>query len=111
MDCLFCSIANGEIPAHVVFSDEQVVAFRDIAPVAPSHLVVIPREHHADIAALSRANAALSAHLLAVMSQLGAEHCPDGFRLVFNTGADGGQTVGHVHGHVVGGRSMTWPPG
>ena len=111
MDCLFCSIASGDIPADVVFSDERVVAFRDIAPVAPTHLVVIPREHHADAAALAAADATLSAYLLAVMSQLGSEHCPAGFRMVFNTGADGGQTVGHVHGHVIGGRSMTWPPG
>lgn len=111
MDCLFCSIVDGQIPADVVYSDESVIAFRDIAPVAPTHLIVIPRQHFSDVAAIAAENSDLAAHLLSVMSRLGAEQPTDGFRLVFNSGPDAGQTVHHVHGHVLAGRSLTWPPG
>lgn len=110
-DCIFCRIAAGEIPADIVHSDDQVVAFRDIAPVAPSHIVVIPRAHHADIAALTAADPALAGELVTVASSFGESEGPDGFRLVFNTGRDGGQTVPHVHAHVLSGRHLQWPPG
>lgn len=110
-DCIFCKIAAGDIPADLVHTDADIVAFRDIAPVAPVHLVVIPRAHHADIAALTAAAPELAGRLTAVAAQLGADHGADGFRLVLNTGPAGGQTVGHVHAHVLAGRNLHWPPG
>ena len=111
-DCLFCRIVAGEIPATVVHETDRVLAFRDIAPAAPTHVVVVPKEHHQDVAALSAADPELAAQVMAAGAAVAAaEGLGDGFRLVFNTGADGGQTVFHVHLHVLGGRSMTWPPG
>lgn len=111
MACIFCSIAAGDIPATVVHETEHVVAFRDLNPVAPVHVLVIPREHLTNVVDLA-ARAQLSARVLEVASAVAsAEGIEDGFRLVFNTGADGGQEVGHVHAHVIGGRRMTWPPG
>lgn len=109
-ECLFCKIVNREIPANIVFENEQVIAFMDIAPVAPVHLVVIPKPHYANASELSQ-NPELSAELLKVMTKLGDDECQTGYRLVFNTGDDGGQTVYHVHGHVIGQRAMQWPPG
>jgi histidine triad (HIT) family protein len=111
-DCLFCRIVAGEIPATVVHETDDVLAFRDIAPAAPTHVVVVPKAHHQDIAALAAADPELTATLLAAGTAVAAsEGLDDGFRLVFNTGAVGGQTVFHVHLHVLGGRPMTWPPG
>ena len=111
-DCLFCRIVAGEIPATVVLDTERVLAFRDISPQAPVHVVVIPKDHHADVVALSAADPALAGELLASASEVAAqEGLADGFRVVLNTGADGGQTVFHVHAHVLGGRGLGWPPG
>lgn len=111
-DCLFCRIVTGEIPATVVLDTDDVLAFRDIAPAAPTHVVVVPRAHHVDVAALTAADPGLAGRLLAAGAAVAAqEGLGEGFRLVFNTGADGGQTVFHVHLHVLGGRAMTWPPG
>lgn len=113
MDCLFCGIAAGEVPATVVYETDRVLAFRDVAPQAPTHVLVIPREHHADIAALTAADPGLAAEVLSVAAEVArAEGVADaGYRIVFNTGVEGGQTVWHVHGHVLGGRHLTWPPG
>ena len=111
MDCLFCQIAAGDIPAEVVFSDAEVLAFADISPMAPTHLVVIPRVHYATVSDLSSEHPILAGRILDVMSQLGDERAPDGYRLVFNTGPDAGQSVQHVHGHVLAGRHLGWPPG
>lgn len=113
MDCLFCGIVAGEIPATVVYETDRVLAFRDVAPQAPTHVLVIPREHHADIGALTAADPGLATELLtAATAVAAAEGVADGgYRVVFNTGSDGGQTVWHVHAHVLGGRHMTWPPG
>lgn len=109
-DCLFCKIVAGEIASTRVYSDEHSYAFEDVNPQAPTHVLVVPREHVADIAALGR-DAATSGHLLAgisgVAQQLGLEH----FRTVFNTGAQVGQSVFHVHAHLLAGRPMAWPPG
>jgi histidine triad (HIT) family protein len=109
-DCLFCKIVAGEIPSTQVYSDEHSYAFEDVNPQAPTHVLVVPREHVADIGALGR-DGATSAQLLAgisaVAQQLGLEH----FRTVFNTGAEVGQSVFHVHAHVLAGRPMGWPPG
>jgi histidine triad (HIT) family protein len=112
-DCLFCAIAAGDIPATVVHEDDRFVAFRDISPQAPVHVVVIPRAHYADIAELAAADEALAGGLMAAATSVAAVAglAAGGFRVVLNTGADGGQTVPHVHAHVLGGRPMGWPPG
>jgi histidine triad (HIT) family protein len=112
-DCLFCRLVAGEVPATVVFDDEQTLAFRDINPQAPTHVLVIPKAHHPDLAALAAADPGLLVAVhrtaAAVAEQEGVVAA--GWRLVFNTGANGGQTVFHVHAHIVGGRAFAWPPG
>lgn len=112
-DCLFCRIASGEIPATTVRTTDDTVAFRDIAPQAPVHVLVVTRDHHPNAAALTAADSGLAGRFLgdvaAVAAAEGLE--PGGYRVVLNTGSDGGQTVEHVHAHVLGGRSMHWPPG
>lgn len=112
-DCLFCGIAGGDIPAEVVLDNEDCVAFRDINPQAPVHVVVIPRQHHPDLAAVAAADPGLAGRLVATATEVARAEglSEDGYRVVFNTGAGAGQTVFHVHGHVLGGRPMTWPPG
>jgi histidine triad (HIT) family protein len=111
-DCIFCKIGSGEVPATVVYRDDDVVAIEDLNPQAPTHLLVMPIEHHASVVEASSIDAALAARLIAVASKLGRERGGEsGFRLVVNTGPHGGQTVGHVHVHVLAGRRMTWPPG
>lgn len=113
MDCLFCKIIDKSIPADVVFEDEQVVAFRDIAPQAPSHILVIPRKHISTINDLESADHALIGHMFSTAKKLAADngHAEDGYRLVMNCNEHGGQTVFHIHLHVLGGRPMGWPPG
>jgi histidine triad (HIT) family protein len=112
-DCLFCGIAAGEIPAERVRESARTVAFRDINPQAPVHVLVIPKDHYPDLAALAGAadgllaEVAEQAHLVASAEGV----AETGYRVVFNTGAEGGQTVGHAHAHVLGGRPMAWPPG
>jgi histidine triad (HIT) family protein len=111
-DCLFCRIVAGEIPATVVHEDDAVLAFRDIHPQAPTHVVVIPKSHHADVAALAAADPGLTSRVVAAAAEVARlEGLENGFRVVLNTGADGGQTVFHVHAHVLGGRGLGWPPG
>jgi histidine triad (HIT) family protein len=112
-DCLFCRIAAGEVPAARVHEDEAVIAFRDINPQAPTHILVIPREHIGSAANLTPAQDALWGHLLQVAQRLAASEGIDatGYRIVTNVGRGGGQTVGHLHLHLLGGRPMTWPPG
>jgi histidine triad (HIT) family protein len=112
-DCLFCSIASGDIPADVVLESERTVAFRDISPQAPVHVLVIPRLHVADLAALAATGdgllneVAAQAHQVAVREGVAAT----GYRVIFNTGSGAGQTVWHAHAHVLGGRTLAWPPG
>ena len=111
-DCLFCSIVSGDIPAEVVLRTESVVAFRDIDPKAPTHVLVIPVQHVSTAAELGTVAPELMGELAAAAGAVAEmEGLTDGYRLVFNTGPDAGQTVFHVHGHVLGGRSLTWPPG
>ncbi len=110
-DCLFCRIVSGEIPADVVASSEVAVAFRDVNPQAPLHVLVVPRTHVADAAALAGAEPATVAALVALAHQVTTEAGHDSYRLVLNTGAEAGQTVFHAHLHVLAGRSLTWPPG
>jgi histidine triad (HIT) family protein len=111
-DCLFCGIASGEVPATVVLESPRTLAFRDINPQAPIHVLVIPKEHYRDLAAVA-ADASLLAELAAQAHEVAlAEGIADtGYRVVFNTGEHAGQTVAHVHAHVLGGRAMSWPPG
>lgn len=112
-DCLFCAIATGGIPADVVYSDADVVVFRDIAPQAPVHVLVIPRDHHATAADLAAADGPLAGRLLEVAGAVAAQEgiADTGYRVVTNTGEGAGQSVAHVHFHVLGGRDLTWPPG
>jgi histidine triad (HIT) family protein len=112
-ECLFCSIVAGEIPADWVRQGERVVVFRDISPQAPVHVLVIPREHYADMAAVTAAGDGLLAEIAGLAHEVAVAEgvAGSGYRVVFNTGAHGGQTVSHVHAHVLGGRQMTWPPG
>ena len=111
-DCLFCKISAGEIPAEFILESENVVAFRDIAPQAPVHIVVIPREHFDNAAQLANQNKLLAAEVLQAATDVATlEGLAQGYRIVTNTGADGGQSVNHVHFHVLGGRSLNWPPG
>lgn len=112
-DCLFCRIAAGEIPATVVHQDEHLVAFRDINPQAPVHILLIPREHVASLDAAGPDHGALLGHLLLTARTLARSEgiAEDGYRAVLNVGADGGQTVHHLHLHVLGGRGLGWPPG
>lgn len=109
--CVFCAVAAGEVPADVVHRAERVVAFRDLDPGAPTHVLVIPVEHHRDVAALAEADGDLLAELARVAALVAEQEGLDGWRFVFNTGASAGQSVFHVHGHVLGGRGFTWPPG
>ena len=116
-DCPFCKIAAGEIPATIVLETDRVVAFRDLNPQAPTHVLVIPREHHPDVGALAAdapetlADLVSAAARVAADEGLAADGSRGGHRLVFNTGAGAGQSVFHVHGHILGGRSFGWPPG
>lgn len=111
-DCLFCSIVAGDIPADIVLSTDEVVAFRDIQPQAPVHVLVIPRAHHENVGDLAVAAPQMTASLLQAVKQVAeSEGIGSDYRLVFNTGADAGQSVFHVHAHVLGGRDLTWPPG
>ena len=113
-DCIFCKIASKEIPANLVYEDEAVVAFKDLEPQAPAHVLVIPKKHVESVLALTEADKMLSAHIpVDVIPKLAKELgiAEKGFRLVANTGEEGGQTVKHLHFHILGGRSMQWPPG
>ena len=109
--CLFCQIVAGGIPADLVRSTEYSVAFRDIAPEAPTHILVVPRTHHVDIAQLAASDPDLAGQLMADAAAVAAELGMTEFRLVLNTGASAGQSVFHVHAHVMAGRPFTWPPG
>jgi histidine triad (HIT) family protein len=110
-DCLFCRIVAGEIPATLVNEGERVLAFRDLNPQAPTHVLVIPRAHQPNVAALAAADPAALADLATMAAEVARDEGHDSFRLVFNTGEQAGQTVFHVHGHVLAGRTMSWPPG
>ena len=112
-DCIFCDIADGTIPADVVHNDELVVAFRDVNPQAPTHILLISREHVASAADLTENHAALLARLFVVAGTLARSEgiAESGYRIVTNVGSDAGQSVHHLHLHLLGGRSMSWPPG
>ena len=110
-DCVFCKVVAGEIPADVVHEGELVLAFRDLAPVAPTHVLVVPRRHHRDVGALAADQPEALAELVRLAADVARAAGHDDYRLVFNTGPGAGQSVFHVHGHVLAGRDLTWPPG
>lgn len=112
-DCLFCGIVAGDIPSNRVSQTARVLAFRDINPQAPTHVLVIPKDHYPDLAALASADPGLLAEVASVADLVADTEglAERGYRVVFNTGQESGQTVFHAHAHVLGGRPMTWPPG
>jgi histidine triad (HIT) family protein len=110
-DCLFCKIVAGEIPATIVRETETTVAFRDINPQAPTHVLVIPKAHYENAAALAAGAPDIAADVLCETQAVADEEKLDSYRLVFNTGSGAGQTVWHAHAHVLGGRGLQWPPG
>lgn len=112
-NCLFCGIVAGQVPATVVVDGKRTVAFRDVNPQAPTHVLVVPRDHYPNVAALAAAGDGLLDELISVAREVAAADGVEatGYRIVFNTGRDAGQSVDHVHAHVLGGRPVTWPPG
>lgn len=112
-DCIFCRIARGEIPAQMVHTDEDVVAFRDLNPQAPTHVLVIPRRHLTSVATATPEDAELLGRTLLAAAKIARDQGVEesGYRLVTNSGADAGQSVFHLHVHVLGGRRFAWPPG
>lgn len=113
MDCLFCKIIAGEIPSTKVYEDDLCYAFRDIAPQAPTHILVIPKQHITSVSAVTAENSAYVARIFEVIAKIAEEEgiAKEGYRVVSNIGERGQQTVPHLHFHVIGGRDMTWPPG
>ena len=109
-DCLFCKIVAGDVPADVVASTDRVLAFRDINPQAPMHVLVVPRAHYGDIAQLAAGAPDLLADVVALADEVAGEQADGQFRLIFNSGPHAGQSVFHVHGHVVGGKHLGWSP-
>ena len=109
--CLFCKIIEGDIPADIVFRNENVVAFNDIAPQAPTHVLIIPTLHVENGGELAKSSPTITAELFKVAEQISNERGLSGYRTVFKTGADAGQSVFHAHMHLLGGRALAWPPG
>jgi diadenosine tetraphosphate (Ap4A) HIT family hydrolase len=112
-DCLFCAIVEGKIKANLVYQDDTVVAFKDIAPRAPVHILIIPRKHVVSVLDLGPSHSVLIGEIFQVVGKLAREQgiAESGFRVVVNSGADAGQSVFHLHCHLLGGRQMSWPPG
>ncbi len=112
MDCIFCKIAAGQIPSTPVYQDEFVYAFADLNPQAPVHVLIVPREHMASLDEADEGRQSLLGHLLWAAAEIARQKgLGNGYRAVINTGKDGGQTVDHLHVHLLGGRAMSWPPG
>jgi len=112
-DCLFCKIGRHEIPAQIVYEDDEVVAFNDINAAAPVHILIIPKEHIPGVSSVTFENQPVIGHIFEVIRKLGERHpvLQDGFRVVVNQGEQAGQSVFHIHFHLLGGRAMDWPPG
>jgi histidine triad (HIT) family protein len=112
MNCLFCKIVEGSIPSKALYQDELCYAFADINPQAPTHVLVVPRQHISSLAEATDNDTPLVGHLVSAAAEIArARGLSKGYRLVINTGEDGGQTVDHLHVHLLGGRPLTWPPG
>ena len=112
-DCLFCKIANGEIPSNKAYEDDKVLAFYDLDPQAPKHVLIIPKEHISSANEITEENSSVVAHIFVTAAKIAKELgiAEDGYRIVNNCGENGGQSVKHLHFHLLGGRSMKWPPG
>ena len=110
-NCLFCKIVAGEIPSNKVYEDDQCLAFFDIDPQAPVHFLVIPKMHIASVSGINAENSAVAAHIFEVIAKVTAELGIESYRVVSNIGEQAGQSVPHLHFHVLSGRDMTWPPG
>ena len=112
MDCIFCKIANGKIPATKVYEDDTVIAFNDLEPQAPTHILVIPKQHITSAADVTEENSPVIAHIFEVIAKIAKDlNLSNGFRVVNNCGEDGGQTVMHIHFHLMAGRKLIWPAG
>jgi histidine triad (HIT) family protein len=113
MDCLFCKILNGDIPADIIYEDEQVIAFNDVNPQAPQHKLIIPRQHIATLNDLHEEHNALLGHMMNIAKKIAEKLniADDGYRVLMNCNAGAGQTVFHIHLHLLGGRPLLWPPG
>jgi len=113
MDCIFCKIAKGEIPSNVVYEDDKVLAFYDIEPKAPTHILIISKVHIGSALEIDDTNADIIAHIFKVSTEIAKSEgiAEGGYRIVTNIGENGGQSVGHLHFHILGGRSLQWPPG
>lgn len=111
MDCVFCKIATGEIETTAIYEDENLIAFNDLDPQAPIHFLVIPKKHITSLATLDKDDSALISQIMLTIAKLAKEKGLEGYRVVTNIGEDGGQSVPHLHFHVLGGRSFNWPPG
>lgn len=112
MDCVFCKIAKGEIPSKKAYEDDRVLAFYDLDPQAPVHILIIPKEHIRSADEITAENSSIVAYIFEVAAKLAKEQgLANGYRIVTNIGVDGGQSVPHLHFHLLGGRSMKWPPG
>ena len=112
-DCLFCKIAAGEMDTNFIYQDEEVVVFKDVNPKAPVHLLIVPKKHIADLNSLEAEDNQLVGHIYQIAKKMADEYdiAESGYRIVSNCGDDGGQTVYHIHFHLLGGRQMQWPPG
>lgn len=110
-NCIFCKIIRGEIPAAKLFEDDELLAFRDINPAAPLHFLVIPKKHISGPAAVTAEDEQLIGRMLRVGGEIAKKEGIEDFRVVFNNGAQAGQTVFHIHMHILGGRNLSWPPG
>lgn len=109
--CLFCKIIEGDIPAEIVFRNENIVAFNDINPQAPTHVLIIPTLHTENAASLSKISGTITAALFTAAAEIAQQRELKGYRTIFNTGAEAGQSVFHAHMHLLGGRELAWPPG
>ena len=113
MDCIFCKIVSRQILSEIVFEDEKIIAFRDISPAAPVHILIIPKQHISSALEINSSNSSIVSYIIEAAARIAREEgiAEDGFRIVNNCGKDGGQTVNHLHFHLLGGRNLTWPPG
>lgn len=111
MDCIFCKIANKEIPASVVYEDDKILAFKDLEPVAPKHVLIIPKKHIDSANNINEGNSEIISHIFKCIPKIASMlDLKNGFRIINNCGADGGQTVNHIHFHLIGGKKFGWPP-
>ena len=107
-NCIFCKIANKQIPSTIVYEDDEVIAFKDLNPVAPVHILCIPKQHIASLNEVTEETAQLIGSVMLKVSKIGKEQCPNGYRVMNNVGEEAGQTVKHIHFHIVGGKTLSW---